>query len=392
MQMDTTDPEKKSSLDAAWGDLQRCFGLRGCRVSAEQVSPSTAAALAKYGIAERTARHIQAEVVEKRLREDVAPSFWAHFANADRLDSEEARCHRFVKAVSYLHASYVNMKQVVTKMAGLGVECTAYGETSYPGLFHLTLKGTLHSQMPPDFETLVEAFYSRSFHVFCARQEEEQAKKERATKLDDSANSAEDEMDDSTVGAMECPGCRSERESCICPTLLSQFDDVNAMLLQMDLLERLTSHCLTRIVHARIDRHVQDTCKGSFTISHLDSLEEWLDAVVVRFMRLLYSSLAGVGMDDCLLPGVLQSFRRRLCNHLYETYTRTRIDQLFNVIIEFPESAPALEDVRECLEKTDLRQYLTANLKAVLQRKLLHLGVSTTDILTAYISAIKSLR
>jgi len=48
--------------------------------------------------------------------------------------------------------------------------------------------------------------------------------------------------------------------------------------------------------------------------------------------------------------------------------------------------------LRECLQKTDLRQYLTASLRSVLQKKLLHLGVSTTDILTAYISAIKSLR
>ena len=55
-------------------------------------------------------------------------------------------------------------------------------------------------------------------------------------------------------------------------------------------------------------------------------------------------------------------------------------------------SQPALEDLRECLQKTDLRQYLTASLRSVLQKKLLHLGVSTTDILTAYISAIKSLR
>ena len=53
---------------------------------------------------------------------------------------------------------------------------------------------------------------------------------------------------------------------------------------------------------------------------------------------------------------------------------------------------PALEDLRECLQKTDLRKYLTVSLRSVLQKKLLHLGVSTTDILTAYISATKSLR
>ena len=32
--------------------------------------------------------------------------------------------------------------------------------------------------------------------------------------------------------------------------------------------------------------------------------------------------------------------------YLYETYTRARIEQLFNIIIEFPDSQPALEDLR----------------------------------------------
>ena len=139
----------------------------------------------------------------------------------------------------------------------------------------------------------------------------------------------------------------------------------------MDLLDRLTSACLTRIVHSRIERHVADTCKGNFTVSHLARpiiqwkliiikinlalllrnekphysylsfpltdlvqarLEEWLDAVVMGFIRTLYSDPAGT-------LAVLHSFRRRLGNHLYETYTRARIEQLFNVIIEFPDSS-----------------------------------------------------
>lgn len=74
----------------------------------------------------------------------------------------------------------------------------------------------------------------------------------------------------------------------------------------------------------------------------------------------------------------------------FSRYTKTRIDQLFNIIIEFPESQPALEDIKECLKKTtDLRSHLTSSLKNVLETKCVVLGVSTTDILTAYISAIK---
>ena len=51
-------------------------------------------------------------------------------------------------------------------------------------------------------------------------------------------------------------------------------------------------------------------------------------------------------------------------DHLYTTYTRARIEQLFNIIIEWPDSQPALEDVRLCLaSQPELRSHLTASLK-----------------------------
>ena len=67
----------------------------------------------------------------------------------------------------------------------------------------------------------------------------------------------------------ECDGCKKETEKCECNAILSTFDDVNKKLLELDLLERLTSQVVTSIVRSRIEKHVQETCKGSFTISHI---------------------------------------------------------------------------------------------------------------------------
>ena len=83
--------------------------------------------------------------------------------------------------------------------------------------------------------------------------------------------------------------------------------------------------------------------------------------------------------------------RKKLLKHLYNTYTKASIEQLFNIIIEFPDSQPALKDLRNCLVHTDLRIHLTSSLKQVLDAKLLHPGVNTAKILTAYIPAIRTL-
>ena len=80
-----------------------------------------------------------------------------------------------------------------------------------------------------------------------------------------------------------------------------------------------------------------------------------------------------------------------MLENLYQTYTKERIEQMFNIIIEWPDSQAALEDVRVCLGNTDLRQHLTSSLQKVLNNKLLHPGVNTADILTAYIAAIRAL-
>lgn len=112
----------------------------------------------------------------------------------------------------------------------------------------------------------------------------------------------------------------------------------------------------------------------------------------------------------------INKFKQKLSHFLYETYTNIRIDHLFNIIIgiyrfthlqgfvcnlynyalyfflEYPESQPAVDDLRICLERTDKRKILVKNLQEAIKTRLLHAGVNTPDIVTAYIAAIKALK
>ena len=57
-------------------------------------------------------------------------------------------------------------------------------------------------------------------------------------------------------------------------------------------------------------------------------------------------------------------------------FVHSRIEQLFDIIIEFPESEPALLDLKACLEKaSNLRSLLVKSLKAALETRLLHPGM-----------------
>ena len=63
-------------------------------------------------------------------------------------------------------------------------------------------------------------------------------------------------------------------------------------------------------------------------------------------------------------------------NHIYCNSVHSRIEQLFDIIVEFPESEPALLDLKACLEKaSNLRSLLVKSLKTALETRLLHPGM-----------------
>ena len=96
---------------------------------------------------------------------------------------------------------------------------------------------------------------------------------------------------------------------------------------------------------------------------------QWLDTKVLGWLNAVYAS-----SESAHGPESVSAFRDRLLHLLYETYAQTLIDQLFNIIIEFPESEPAVADLSVCLDKTDLRTHLVTALRAALESRLLHPG------------------
>ena len=77
----------------------------------------------------------------------------------------------------------------------------------------------------------------------------------------------------------------------------------------------------------------------------------------------------------------IHSHKERLLNLMYETYARIHIDQMFTIIIEYPESLPGLQDLKVCLEKVNLRGVLVQSLRQALETRLLHPGYSAFFVL-----------
>ncbi|XP_063235866.1 anaphase-promoting complex subunit 2 [Bacillus rossius redtenbacheri] len=309
--------------------------------------------------------------LENSLRQETAPRFWELFSRrADEPDGFE----RFRSAVALAHDSIElharSLEWLERSRQASGAARTVYGESSVYRSFVALLGATLHSQLPLDHQVVTRDFYNRALKVFC--------KPDRSATVD---------QDEGQEDEAHCEGCDSDVDQCECSAIMDVFYDTNRKLLRMELLEKLAGEVLTSLIHVRIKSHVQETCNGSFGSSHITDLESWLNMVMMGWLSRVYCD-----SDNHVSTQVMDKFRQKLLHLLYETYTRTLIDQIFNIIIEYPESSPAIEDLRVCVGKTDLREDLVASLKECMVARLLHPGVNTPDVVTAYVAAIKTLR
>ena len=82
---------------------------------------------------------------------------------------------QFCKAVSHLYAAAMSFNPGLEELTRLrtraGTSRNLYGETDIAGLFRLHLAGSLHAQLPTNWQHLVSAFYGRAFAVFYHRVE-----------------------------------------------------------------------------------------------------------------------------------------------------------------------------------------------------------------------------
>lgn len=309
--------------------------------------------------------------IEKYLRQHVAPLFWSKFT---RVEEEIKGFQLFKTAVNELYESVSSFSSMLQRLTILNNSCSdnkpMYGERDVILGFKQLVRATLLSQLPSDFHVIINHFYKVSFNVF--------------DNMYDSSDMGEDVM---------CSGCSNDFSECNCAYIVKVFHDTNRKLVEFQLLERLAGQVLTNFIQVRIESQIEKLCNGTFDVSHISYLENWLESTVVSWLTRIYcAGSSKPPPDDRHIQNAITKFKQKLSYFLYHSYTKTRIDQLFNIIIEYPDSQPAVDDIRLCLDKTDLRPTLCKKLQNALETRLLHPGVNTPDILTAYISTIRALR
>ena len=166
---------------------------------------------------------------------------------------------------------------------------------------------------------------------------------------------------------------------------------------------------LTAVLYDELVGTINGMCTGRHTRSLLPKLTDWRDRVALVWLRSLHEPVdketerdAAVDDDDDddadtsgFLPlpaSPFESWKSNFELHLYQTFGSLRISELFSIIRSFPDSRPAILDLRECLKRTHQHRNVTTTLRRVFDARLLIPHAETPRILSIYIQTIKSLR
>lgn len=298
---------------------------------------------------------------EKQIGRHIVPGFWKHFPESPTLSRKalpppfEKNCLLLLhEAVGRLHM------EVMPLLRGAKLVDDLYGASkphqSCASVVLENLLGVITTYPRLGLFPIVKVSYRLAFKAF-------QLLKSRE---DPSSVSVAPPLMDEDDGLTDIETLSE---------ILSYFERINSQLNDMGLVDALSGQAVTEVCHGHIQEHVVRSCRSACDTALLANFENWIKS----------------SLPLHLFPHA--QVKNRLLFFMYESFAHSRIDQLFNIIVEFPDSKPALEDLRDCMEKvTDMRGRLVSSLKEALQTRLLHPGVNTTEILTFYIEAIRALR
>uniref|UniRef100_A0A2I3G9X6 Anaphase-promoting complex subunit 2 n=1 Tax=Nomascus leucogenys TaxID=61853 RepID=A0A2I3G9X6_NOMLE len=332
------------------------------------------------------------EVLQNDLQANISPEFWNAISQCENSADEPQCLLLLLDAFGLLESRldpYLRSLELLEKWTRLGL-LMGTGAQGLREKVHTMLRGVLFFSTPRTFQEMIQRLYGCFLRVYM------QSKRKGEGGTDPEL---EGELDSRyarrryyrLLQSPLCAGCSSDKQQCWCRQALEQFHQLSQVLHRLSLLERVSAEAVTTTLHQVTRERMEDRCRGEYERSFLREFHKWIERVVGWLGKVFLQD----GPTRPASPEAGNTLRRWRCHvqrFFYRIYASLRIEELFSIIRDFPDSRPAIEDLKYCLERTDQRQQLLVSLKAALETRLLHPGVNTCDIITLYISAIKALR
>jgi len=221
----------------------------------------------------------------------------------------------------------------------------------------------------------------------------------------DTAEEDSDGEEEEFVGECGTPISMEQAEAVSC-----SFREVADALQSMGLGD-VWCDLVMRFLADELSSTVQERCRSEYDAKGLlHQLTSWLYNPLLRWLRAAHglellaprqipsrSAREGDDLHRLTISAFEAEERwwgsaRRAVLQFFEIFVEVRILEAFDMVRDFPESIPALLDLRRCLARTGRTAPLVRALRQQLSRRLLIAGAHTRDVIKVYIKTIKAMR
>ena len=152
-------------------------------------------------------------------------------------------------------------------------------------------------------------------------------------------------------------------------------------LQQLQWLECEVQFPLDRALEETIVKYVRQCIAGEFYQDNLiEGIMTWSEQLLHPWIQDLFAH------DD------MNIWKHRLTMAVQNAFVQIRMDEIFDLVADYPDSHPAVMELTGILQITQQHQELGQALQTSLERRLIHPGAATSQIIEVYIHAIKVLR
>jgi anaphase-promoting complex subunit 2 len=145
----------------------------------------------------------------------------------------------------------------------------------------------------------------------------------------------------------------------------------------------LLHHQLCQAIQSVVLEKVQETISADFLTKDLYlAMLQWKEIVVQTWFGEL------LGYDKA----VVKDWEDRLSMTVSRAFCFVRMDEIFDLVTEYPDSHGAVLELKRVLEITQMHKALAESLRSSLIRRLNHPGANTSQIIDVYIATIKVVR
>ncbi|KAK9060125.1 hypothetical protein SSX86_020829 [Deinandra increscens subsp. villosa] len=381
---------------------------------------SYVSSLCKYGLRSLVEEHFLLSL-QDMLEKHCAPRFWSNFDaynNVPDPETDDGNMHEdevellLCKALEGISSEKQYQEKCILMLVNSLLLCqendTSIGhpfdmEKIFFSKYRLIVSSVLMTTMPRQF-TAINMFIEILHWYFKGRLEE------LSTIMAGDYEDNNESQDNNQPSNMDIDGAYDQKKT-LENKLVRNIGMVVHNLRNLGFTS-MTEDAYASTIFLLLKAKVYDLAGDDYRTSVLESIKGWIQAVPLQFLHALLDYLGDfmsyLSPESTKSPlastpsscyqksgkpseGIIR-WQLRLEYFAYETLQDLRIAKLFEIIVDYPDSAPAIEDLKQCLEYTGQHSKLVDSFISALRYRLLTAGASTNDILHQYVSTIKALR